>query len=398
MAASSIITSQVRSERKFIPLDQKREIKQERQIIPFDPTAHPDMFAVPFTIARELDEETNVTGSAFGDVWTFKLPRKLVKNLFLVWELAATGATNYTDYVGLAIPEFIELKHGSQDIIPKVRYDLLMLQLLQDKVRETTKNAVLTKLTAGGAALATQTCTPIPLPWSDWFQGEGKGFPLDLSELGAADLVLSVYTRAAARCVTGGVPGTAALSSCRMFTETVTIPQHDTRQVSKSKESFSFTAPLYQTISSDTTSTTATSYTVNVSELVGSLENIFVFQRLVSDVDSTGNKFFVLKSNTTALKAQVNGNDYYDMDNEIIVDSVALFSQTKATATVGDSQIIPFSLFRNPIHASGAVHVDHLNTLKVVFTQTNGANCYTSFMGQFKANYYVEKGLMRQVH
>lgn len=349
------------------------------------PTPH----AAPVTpVSVEKHYTTAISSEAYGQVVEYELPHGYIGDVYLMANLGALTSGNWTTYPGLGLISDVEVRSGN-NVLQKFSYEPVMHYNLS-KMDSKTVSEIQTL--SGGTSHASGWClAPLPLFWSRMGNGNINMPPLN-AHLTSTKLRLRLTFRTASDLADAGATvGTPTLSTRLYYLNY--IPSEPLRADHiQNKDVYIYKGCDYQTIPPVSVAT-ATETTIDASQFYGSIADIFVFHKLVSDRD-TAHDFYKDQGDMDEIKVRIDGRQYWvsEQGESIRFDKLLVSNYPGATATFGDPVIVPFALGDANHVWEGGLESDAVNKLEVVLKHSGGANCYVDVSARVHAFWVVRNG------
>lgn len=349
-------------------------------------------------IAWDRMELSSNQTAAMGQTIVFDLPTAgMIGEMYLETTLAApTSSGNYTQYVGLCIPERIEILNGS-----KVLHDYDYVTAMRMCMSELPDNQVATILrAAGGTGLNAGTvCSPIPTFWSRLLHHGNRSRPLLAAKLNGK-LQVRVTMRAAADILDASASATDFTSAQLVYFEMST---DDSTFESMVNEPY-----VYKSVDIETNIlnvvATATATDIDLSGERHDVVSLTAFLTLVSNYTTAHD--YLVNLAPTAVKLTLDGRSVCDYSGALQIDFDSAFVLGEKNMHAGLDSVQPFranwalaaeGAEGGNQHQIGSLPLQAVNKTVLTITHAAGANAYCDVAFKVHRTYSINaRGLIER--
>lgn len=349
------------------------------------------------TSAEPLSMEksyASVKGSEnFNQTNTWDIPNCYLKDMYLMINLSAPTSGNYI-YPGLQIVDRMELLSGS-NVLQSFQYGPAIHECLS-RMDSKTVSSILSM--SGGSSFTSGWCL-VPIPC--FFGGVANNFqdqsPLN-TNLQNGSLTLRLTYKPVANILSASANSAGTAVTGRLYY----IQMHTTSALRGdhilNKESYSYKAHDFVTLPRSTAIPTGVSTNLDISGLTGSLSDISVFHKLVTDIDDVNNDL-LNQGDVDELKLLIDNAEYWisEQNESLNFDKILLNDFKGTTQTIGDPSVIPLASGHNPQHYSGSLEAQDVQSLRLVLKHSAGADVYVDVLSRVNVFYILQAGKFLRV-
>jgi hypothetical protein len=374
---------------------QERHGRQHReasvgQVDPFQPQSH----VVPISeVAYETRYVTPIGTEAFGSTIEFHLPlNAMLGEVWLHTALGAMTSGNYADYAGSNLIDRVELRSGN-NMLMDFGY-APVLSVIQSRMTSEARTEF--KAALGGASMASgNVISPLPMFWTKCANSYQEPSPPPLnSNLASSKLVLRIKLRTAAQIAAAGATVGSPTLSCRLyFQELVCTPALRNEQIAAAS-SYLYSGYDWESIESRFTVATATSTVMDISDIHGSIAELFFLDTLVTDV-STAHEYLNVQNDISALKLLLDNKEYQVIEykENLRYEQLLMAGRQGIDSDWGAPVSMQLGLgYDGPAAWTGGLERSALNKLNAQITHGAGANCYVNVVARCKAYWSLQGG------
>ena len=337
-----------------------------------------------------------VGSSAFGSESVYDVPHGYIGDCYVECTLSALSSGTYCEYPGLALIESMEVRSGS-NVLQRFNYQAVVSSILG---RMTDSKVDVVKNAAGGAAFNSGKCyAPLPVFWGRFTTGydaDQQMAPLN-TNLTNTKLSISLKFRELSELVDSGATAGTPTITTRLVYHSYNNDGSDKMAHINDVDTFKYKACDYQTVARLDSIADSTESVVDISSFRGSIAEIIVNDRLVSN--QTSNIYFNNKGGIAPSRLEIDGSTYWESvtANETLLDGLTLSEVSGATTTFGTPLYIPLANSYDVAHYSGALQSEDVNKLNLVLTHTNGSASYISVAARMNVFYVIKDGSFTRV-
>jgi len=371
-----ILQSQERNSHRFLD--------SEQRVDHLSPVSHA---SVASPVSLEKGYCTSIGSESFGSQVEYELPFGYLKEAYLMVNLGGLTSGSYCKYPGLSLIDQVELRSGS-NVLQSFRYEPTMHYCLS-RMNDEYVNEVLSVV--GGTSFQNGWCL-CPLPLFFTKLGNSQDAPPLNTHLSSSKLRLRLTFRQAADVVSADSTAGSPTISTRLYFLNCNPTSQLRSQHIMNASSYLFKGVDFQTLSSSTVANN-TSSRIDASSFFGSLADLYINHKLVSDRD-TQNIYFMDQGKMDQVKVRIDGRDYWlsEQAESLRFDKLLLSEFPGRTNTLGDGITVPFSTSNDPQHWSGSLEMDSCNKLEVICKHSSADECYVDVTARTHAFWALSGG------
>lgn len=382
--SESVIQSQQRDAGKFLSIPTK-----------VDPLIPSPNWSISGPISLDRTIVQPIGQASLGQWVTFTVPYAYIKDMCLVSDLGSLTSGAYTDYVGLALVEEVQLRCGS-NTLQQFNYTQVMHSQLA-RVSDETSGEILS-LAGGVGKTSGKVLSPLPLFFSSLLPSEDR--PSWNTALASTKCELRVRFRSLADVLdAGAVGGSPTFSSSLHVLSHVCGDQLRLAHM-KDKDGFAYMFRDQQNIPMTGAVATGVSTQIDLSSLYGSVSSIEIYDNRVTRW--TGNDYFICSGDVSSVKVSIDGKDYLlDQDSDGLVsrfDQLS-FGYVGAKNIIGKPTTVSFAgIDAGAANYAGSLEMDSVNKLTLTVTHNHGSDQYFNVLGKVNALIVLEAGNFKRVN
>lgn len=361
---------------------------------PFQPQSH---VAPASEVAFETRYIQAIGSDAFGQTLEYHLPlNAMLGEVWLRADLGALSSGNYADYAGANLIETVQLRSGS-NVLMEFDYAPVMACIMS---RMTAENRTEMKAAFGGTGMASGgVLVPLPFFWTKMqYALEFTPPPLNAAVL-ASKLIVRLKLRSAADvAASGATVGSPTISTRLYYQEIVCATSLRNAQIEKG-DSYAYSGYDWQTIVERFTVATGSSTNIDISDLHGSLAEVFFQDALVTDW-TTAHEYMNSQGDVDELKIKLDGKDYQviEFKENLRFEQMLVADRKGVDADFSSPVSIQLGLGYDGPAYTGGLAMDSVNKLSAQIKHSAGADCYINVVARVKSYYVVSGGnLARQL-
>lgn len=349
---------------------------------------HPSGYgSIGYPMAREKGYIRPRDTVAFGEEMNLDIPNGYIEDVYLEVTLGALSSGNWCQYPGLSLIDELELS-SSGSVLQEFRYAPVAHECLS---RFPSKKVLEYLTLTGGTSFASgKVIVPLPLFWTK-FGNPGSEHPTPLNTNNIDEkLRLNIKLRALSDLIASGATAGSPTISVRLYYYKSKINK-EIENVHK-EQAYTYKAHDFQTLPVDKSGSIATNTetTFNISAFKGSIDSLYFFNKLVSDID-TNNSYFLDQGDIDELELKMDGKSYWESDSKesLRYDKMNAAGIEGQTTTIGDPVCISFAYSHDPHHYTGALNTKKTTVLEAVLKHQAGANSYIEAMARMNVHYMI---------